>query len=155
MEQISLFFFFRFNSKSNFCHIDECYPFTDLDLATDESGVWVIYTTSQDFGNLVLSKVEGGEQMMLGQTWHTTVYKQSVTNTFMMCGVLYATRYVNKDQEEIFYSLDTKTGEESFSIGIFINKMSPNIFSLNYSPVDQILHVYSDAYMVSYQVLFS
>lgn len=126
-----------------------------MDLATDESGVWVIYTTSQDFGNLVLSKVEEGEEMMLGQTWHTTVYKQSVTNTFMMCGVLYATRYVNKDLEEIFYSLDTKTGEESFSIGIFIKKMSPNIFSLNYSPVDQILHVYSDAYMVSYQVLFS
>nr|XP_046251467.1 olfactomedin-4-like [Scatophagus argus] len=145
----------RFNSKGNFCHLDECYPFTDLDLATDESGVWVIYTTTQDFGNLVLSKVEEGEPMTLGQTWYTSVYKQAVTNTFMACGVLYATRYVNKDMEEIFYSFDTTTGMERFNIGIFINKMSANIYSLNYSPVDQMLHAYCDSYMVSYKVLFS
>lgn len=145
----------RFNSKGNFCHLDECYPYTDLDLATDESGVWVIYTTTQDFGNLVLSKVEEGEPLMLGQTWRTSVYKQAVTNTFMTCGVLYATRYINKELEEIFYSFDTKTGVERFNVGIFINKMSPNIYALNYSPVDQMLHAYCDSYMVSYKVLFS
>ncbi|XP_034734477.1 olfactomedin-4-like [Etheostoma cragini] len=145
----------RFNSKGNFCHLEECYPFTDLDLATDESGVWVIYTTTQDFGNLVLSKVEEGEPLRLGQTWHTTVYKQGVTNTFMACGVLYATRYINKDLEEIFYSFDTTTGEQRFDIGIFIKKLSPNIYALNYSPVDQMLHAYCDSYMVSYKVLFT
>lgn len=144
----------RFNSKGNFCHLDECYPFTDLDLATDESGVWVIYTTTQDFGNLVLSKVEEGEPPMLKQTWHTSVYKQGVTNTFMACGVLYATRYVNKNVEEIFYSFDTSTGVEKFNIGIFINKMSPNIYALNYSPVDQMLHAYCNSHMVSYKILF-
>lgn len=149
----------RYNSKGNFCHLDECYPFTDLDLATDESGVWVIYTTSQDFGNLVLSKVEeperAGEPLTLGQTWHTSVYKQGVTNTFMVCGMLYATRYVNKDMEEIFYSFDTATGAERFNIGVFIKKMTPNIYSLNYSPVDHMLHAYCDSYMVSYKLLFS
>ncbi|XP_051239200.1 olfactomedin-4-like [Dicentrarchus labrax] len=145
----------RYNSKGNFCHLDECYPYTDLDLATDESGVWVIYTSKQDFGNLVLSKVEEGEPLTLGQTWRTSVYKQGVTNTFMACGVLYATRYVNKEVEEIFYSFDTTTGVERFDIGVFINKMSPNIYFLNYSPVDQMLHAYCDSYMVSYEVLFS
>ncbi|KAM9352047.1 olfactomedin-4-like [Symphorus nematophorus] len=145
----------RYNSKGNFCHLDECYPFTDLDLATDESGVWVIYTTKQDFGNLVLSKVEEGEPPTLGKTWKTSVYKQGVTNAFMVCGVLYATRYVSKDKEEIFYSFDTTTGLERFDVGIFINKNTPNIYSLNYSPVDQMLHAYCDAYMVSYKVLFS
>lgn len=145
----------RFNSKGNFCHLDECYIFTDLDLATDESGVWVIYTTATDFGNLVLSKVEESNPPKLGQTWRTSVYKQSVTNTFMVCGVLYATRYVNKEVEEIFYSFDTREGIEKFNIGIFIKKMSPNIYSLNYSPVDQMLHAYCDSYMVSYKVLFS
>ena len=147
--------FFRYNSKGNFCHLDECYPFTDLDLATDESGVWVTYTTKQDFGNLVLSKVEDDEQLRLGQTWYTSVYKQGVTNTFMVCGVLYATRFVDKETEEIFYSFDTTTGKENFNLGIFIRKMYPNILSLNYSPVDQMLHAYCDSYMVSYKVVFS
>ncbi|XP_042344110.1 olfactomedin-4-like [Plectropomus leopardus] len=145
----------RFNSNSNFCHLEACYPFTDLDLATDESGVWVIYTTTQDFGNLVLSKVEEGEPPRLGQTWRTSIFKKGVTNTFMACGVLYATRYVSKDVEEIFYSFDTTTGEERFNINIFINKVSPNIHALNYSPVDQMLHVYGDSYMVSYKVVFA
>ena len=133
----------------------------------------MIYTTTQDFGNLVVSKVEEDEleleptpapdavpqeqihnTLRLGQTWHTSVYKQGVTNTFMACGVLYATRYVTKDVEEIFYALDTTTGQEKFGLGIFINKMSPNILSLNYSPVDQMLHAYMDSKMVSYKVLF-
>ncbi|KAK5599907.1 hypothetical protein CRENBAI_013757 [Crenichthys baileyi] len=144
----------RYNSKGDFCHLEECYPYTDLDLATDESGVWVIYTTTQDFGNLLLSKVEESEPPKLGKTWRTSVYKRSVTNTFMACGVLYATRYVNKNMEEIFYSFDTMTGKENFNVGIFINKVSSDILSLNYSPVDQMLHAYCDAQMVSYKVLF-
>uniref|UniRef100_A0A3P9IMK2 Si:ch211-194m7.5 n=1 Tax=Oryzias latipes TaxID=8090 RepID=A0A3P9IMK2_ORYLA len=143
-----------FNSKGNFCRLDECYPYTDLDLATDESGVWVIYTTSQDFGNLVLSKVEEGESPKLNQTWHTSIYKQAVTNTFMACGVLYATRYVNTSTEEIFYSFDTATGKENFNVGIFLSKVSSNILFLNYSPVDQMLHAYCDSQMVSYRNTF-
>ncbi|XP_006805459.1 adhesion G protein-coupled receptor L3-like [Neolamprologus brichardi] len=130
------------------------YPYTDLDLATDESGVWVVYTTTQDFGNLVLSKLEEGEPPTLRRTWRTSVYKRAVTNTFMACGVLYATRYINREVEEIFYSFNTVTGQEKFNIGIFMNKMSPNIQSLNYSPVDQMLHAYCDSNMVSYKVLF-
>nr|XP_024658779.1 olfactomedin-4 isoform X1 [Maylandia zebra] len=144
----------RYNSKGNFCHLEECYPYTDLDLATDESGIWVVYTTTQDFGNLVLSKLEEGETPVLGKTWRTSIYKRAVTNTFMACGVLYATRYINKEVEEIFYSFNTVTGQEKFNIGIFMNKMSTNIQSLNYSPVDQMLHAYCDSNMVSYKVLF-
>lgn len=115
----------------------------------------MIYTTSQDFGNLVLSQVKEGDPPTLGQTWHTSIYKLGVTNTFVICGVLYATRFVDKNTEEIFYSFDTTTGVERFNVGIFIKKMNPNIYFLNYSPVDQMLHAYCDAYMVSYKVLFS
>lgn len=147
--------FSRYNSQSDFCTLDECYVFTDLDLATDESGVWVIYTTAEDFGNLVLTKANNTQPLELGQTWRTSVYKKGVTNTFVVCGVLYATRYVSKDIEEIFYSFDTVTGEENFNVGVFIHKVSGNIQSLNYSPVDQMLHAYSDSIMVSYKVMFT
>ncbi|XP_056907912.1 olfactomedin-4-like isoform X1 [Takifugu flavidus] len=145
----------RYNSKGDFCSLDECHKFTDLDLATDEGGVWVVYTTIQHKGNLVLSKVQEGDVPMLNQTWSTSVYKQEVTNTFMVCGTLYATRYIDTRFEEIFYSFDTTTGAEKFNLGIFIHKMSPNIYSLNYSPLDQALHLYCDSKMVSYKLLFS
>ncbi|XP_043980411.1 olfactomedin-4-like [Gambusia affinis] len=144
----------RYNSKSNFCHLEDCYAYTDLDLATDESGVWVVYTTTEALGNLVLTKVDETEPPTLGKTWHTSVYKRSVTNTFMACGVLYATRYIDANVEEVFYSFDTTTGMENFKVSIFMNKVSPNIFSLNYNPVDQMLYAYSNAKMVSYKALF-
>ena len=148
-------FLCRVNTKGNFCHLEACYPYTDLDLATDETGVWVVYTTTEDRGNLVLSRVEQeDEQPILGQTWHTSVYKQSATNSFVASGVLYATRYVSPDTEEIFYSLDTVTGVERFDVGIRFTKMAGHIYSLNYSPVDQMLHVYGEAFMSSYKVVF-
>lgn len=114
----------------------------------------MVYTTVQNKGNLVLSKVQESEPPTLNQTWYTSVYKHDVTNSFMVCGVLYATRYIDKSLEEIFYSFDTVTGVENFNVGVFIRKMSPNIYSLNYSPVDQMLHAYCDSKMVSYKVLF-
>ncbi|CAL8357551.1 unnamed protein product [Lota lota] len=145
----------RVNSKGNFCHLEACYPYTDLDLATDETGVWVVYTTSQDHGNLVLARVEeDGERPVLGQTWHTSVYKNAVTNSFVACGVLYATRYISPDAEEIFYSFDTATSVERFDLGIRITKMAGHIYSLNYSPVDEMLHAYGEAFMTSYKVVF-
>uniref|UniRef100_A0A667Z8P4 Si:ch211-194m7.5 n=1 Tax=Myripristis murdjan TaxID=586833 RepID=A0A667Z8P4_9TELE len=124
----------RFNlttKSSNFCHLDDCYGYTDLDVATDESGIWVIYTTNEHYGNLVISRLEDGQQPELGQTWNTSLYKR-----------------------EIFYSFDTSTGKERFDVGIRIQKISANIVSLNYSPQDQMLHAYSDSQMVSYKVLF-
>ncbi|KAL0968251.1 hypothetical protein UPYG_G00264320 [Umbra pygmaea] len=143
-----------FNSKFNFCHLDACYGYTDMDLATDESGVWVIYTTPENFGNLILSKIIPGSPPTLGQTWTTSAQKRAVTNTFVACGVLYATRYLSKESEEIFYSFDTVTGRERYDIGIQLKKMSTNIQSLNYSPVDNMLYAYSDSMIVSYKVHF-
>ncbi|KAJ7997790.1 hypothetical protein DPEC_G00215780 [Dallia pectoralis] len=143
-----------FNSKYNFCHLDSCYGYTDMDLATDESGVWVIYATAGNFGNLVLSEVIPGSPPTLGRTWNTSAHKRAVTNTFVACGVLYATRYLGKEAEEIFYSFDTVTGRERYNIGIQLRKMSTNIQSLNYSPVDHMLYAYSDSMIVSYQVHF-
>ncbi|KAJ3595862.1 hypothetical protein NHX12_002274 [Muraenolepis orangiensis] len=145
----------RVNSKGNFCNIETCYPFTDLDLATDESGVWVVYTTTEDHGNLVLSRVEGDDQQLtLGQTWRTSLYKASTTNSFVACGVLYATRYISAQVEEIFYSFDTVTGAERFDVGIHISKMAAHIRSLNYSPADEMLHAYVEGIMTSYKVVF-
>lgn len=145
----------RFSSKGSYCHLDACYPNSDLDLATDESGVWVVYTTSQDHGNMVLSRVEDqGQQPTLGQTWRTSLYKKAASNSFVAHGVLYATRYVSDDVEEIFYSLDTATGVERFDVGIRVPKMGAHISSLNYSPVDEMLHAYGEGLMTSYKVVF-
>ncbi|XP_065147685.1 olfactomedin-4-like [Paramisgurnus dabryanus] len=143
-----------FNSKFPFGHLGTTYGYTDMDFATDEFGVYVIYTTTSNFGNIVISKVETSTPPVLGQTWSTSLHKKTVTNTFMVCGVLYATRYIDKDIEEIFYSFDTKTNTERYDWRIHIRKMQANIKYLNYDPRDHLLYVYSDAYILTHEIIF-
>ncbi|KAF4094251.1 hypothetical protein AMELA_G00011120 [Ameiurus melas] len=143
-----------FNNKFPFGHLDATYIYTDLDFTTDESGVWVVYTAPDNFGNVILSEVIEGSPPSLGQTWRTSLHKRTATNTFVACGVLYATRFLDKQTEEIFYSFDTETKEERYDLKIHIKKMQTNIQSLNYNPRDRMLYAYSDAYIISYDAVF-
>ncbi|XP_053362293.1 olfactomedin-4-like [Clarias gariepinus] len=143
-----------FNNKFPFGHLEVIYKYTDLDFATDESGVWVVYTAPDNFGNVILSEIIEGSPPSLGRTWRTSLHKRTATNTFMVCGVLYATRFLDKQMEEIFYSFDTETSEERYDLRIHIKKMQTNIQSLNYSPRDRMLYAYSDAYIISYDAVF-
>ncbi|XP_063072704.1 olfactomedin-4-like [Engraulis encrasicolus] len=142
------------NNKFPFCHLGACYVYTDLDLMTDDSGVWVAYTSAENFGDVMLNQVESGDVPRLGRTLKTSLHKRTATNTFMACGVLYATRYVDKETEEVFYSFDSRTGVERHNLNIRFKKMQTNIHSLNYDPSDHKLYAYSDAYAVSYDAIF-
>uniref|UniRef100_A0A671SU09 Si:ch211-194m7.5 n=1 Tax=Sinocyclocheilus anshuiensis TaxID=1608454 RepID=A0A671SU09_9TELE len=143
-----------YNSKFPFAHLGTTYSYTDMDFVTDESGVYVIYATTSNFGNVIITKVETSNPPVFNQTWFTSLHKKTVTNTFMVCGVLYATRYLDKEIEEIFYSYDTKTNEERYDLRIHIKKMQTNIKYMNYNPRDHLLYVYSDAYIVTYEIMF-
>ncbi|XP_063072670.1 olfactomedin-4-like [Engraulis encrasicolus] len=142
------------NNKFPFCHLGACYVYTDLDLMTDDSGVWVAYASEESYGNVMLSQVESGDVPKLGRTLKTSLHKRTATNTFMACGVLYATRYVDKETEEVFYSFDTRTGVERYDLDISFKKMQTNIQSLNYNPSDHRLYAYANAYAISYDVIF-
>ena len=142
------------NNKVPFCHLEACYVYTDLDLLTDESAVWVVSTSAENYGNVIISEVEPGDTPRLRPPMKTSLHKRTATNTFMVCGVLYATRYVDKETEEIFYSFDTQSGLERYNLSIRFRKMQTNIQSLNYSPLDHKLYVFSDAYAITYDVIF-
>ncbi|KAL2101096.1 hypothetical protein ACEWY4_002857 [Coilia grayii] len=143
-----------FNNKFPFCHLAACYVYTDMDLLTDDSGVWVVYTSAEYYGNVMLSQVESGDVPRLVRTIKTSLHKRTATNTFMACGVLYATRYVDKETEEIFYSFDTHTGLERYDLDIRFKKMQPDVHSLNYNPSDHKLYVYGNSYAISYDAIF-
>ncbi|KAM9471099.1 olfactomedin-4-like [Clarias gariepinus] len=141
------------NNKFPFGHLDGTYSYTDLDFSTDESGVWVVYATVENFGNVILSEIIESSPPSLGRTWRTSLHKRTATNTFMACGVLYATRFLDNETEEIFYSFDTETSEERYDLAIHIKKMRKNIQSLNYNPRDRMLYAYSDSYIILYDAV--
>ncbi|PKU46077.1 olfactomedin-4 [Limosa lapponica baueri] len=124
----------------------------DIDFAVDESGLWVIYSTEHNMGNIVISKLNETTLDVLN-TWQTRQYKPSVSNAFMLCGVLYATRPMNTRKEEIFYMYDTSTGQEG-RVSVIMDKKLDTIQSIDYSPSDQKLYVYNDGYLLRYDVNF-
>ncbi|XP_063791780.1 olfactomedin-4-like [Pseudophryne corroboree] len=126
--------------------------YQDIDMAGDEYGVWVIYSTESDAGNAIIGKLNK-TSLELIKTWTTSMYKPSLTNAFMVCGVMYATRALNTRQEEIFYMYDTSTSKESY-VSIKFDKMMEKIQSMSYNPNDQKLYTYNDGYEVTYDLSF-
>ncbi|XP_018427980.1 PREDICTED: olfactomedin-4-like [Nanorana parkeri] len=140
---------YAYANRFTYLHV----AFQDIDLAGDEEGLWVIYSTEQNAGNMVISKLNDTTLEVL-QTWHTSQYKPAVTNAFMVCGVLYATRAISAKQEEIFYMYDTKTNEEG-KLNVIFDKLKERVQSLSYNPNDHRLYMYNDAYLVHYDLSFT
>ncbi|XP_071980858.1 olfactomedin-4-like [Engystomops pustulosus] len=127
-------------------------PFQDIDMAADEEGLWVIYATEANAGNIVISRIDP-ISLVVKQTWTTSLYKPAATNAFMVCGVLYVTRAITIKTEEIFYMYDTKTGKEGWP-SIPLEKPKEKVQSLSYNPNDHKLYMYNDGFLVNYDLTF-
>ncbi|XP_063052131.1 olfactomedin-4 isoform X2 [Engraulis encrasicolus] len=141
-----------FNNKFPFCYYT-CRDWSDMTLSADEQGLWVIYSTLGDHGNLVVSRLDA-ESLNVTHTWKTHLFKKSATSAFMVCGVLYATRYVDTYREEVFYAFDTATGHEDNSLALPLEKVAAGVANLQYNPVDRRLYMYNDGYLLAYQAMF-
>ncbi|XP_075042084.1 olfactomedin-like [Mixophyes fleayi] len=135
-----------FNNRYSYSGV----TYQDIDFASDEKGLWVLYSTEESAGNLVVGKVNVAT-LSVDHSWTTTQYKPGVTNAFMICGVLYATRSVNQKMEEIFYMFDTKTGKEG-RISFMIEKMTEKVQSISYNSNERKLYIFNDGYLVHYDV---
>ncbi|XP_044162161.1 olfactomedin-4-like [Bufo gargarizans] len=127
--------------------------YQDIDMAGDEEGLWAIYSTEANAGNIVISKIDP-ISLAVKQTWTTAQYKPAVTNAFMVCGVLYVTRAISTRREEIFYMYDTKTQKEGW-LSIPLEKPKEKVQSLSYNPNNHKLYMYNDGYLVNYDLFFA
>lgn len=144
------------NNKFPYCYYD-CRPYSDIDLESDETGLWAIYTTMGNHGNIVVSRItwdSENETLNVTQTWETRLFKKAVTNAFMVCGVMYATRFNSDYLEEVFYAFDTATGREDNRLNLPLEKVSKGVASLSYNPTDRQIYMFNDGYLLAYQARF-
>lgn len=85
---------------------------SDIDLAVDEMGLWVIYSTKDAAGKMVISKLDP-KSLTIEKTWLTSFPKHKVGNAWMTCGALYATNSYQDTPTFIRYTYDTNTQQEA------------------------------------------
>uniref|UniRef100_A0A4W5MZU7 Adhesion G protein-coupled receptor L2-like n=1 Tax=Hucho hucho TaxID=62062 RepID=A0A4W5MZU7_9TELE len=131
---------------------------TDIDLAVDERGLWVIYATEQNNGRIVVSQLNP-YTLRFEATWETAYDKRSASNAFMVCGVLHVVRSTYEENESeapkshIDYIYNTKLSQGEYTDILFPNQYQ-YIAAVDYNPRDNQLYVWNNFYILRYDLEF-
>ncbi|NWV00227.1 MYOC protein, partial [Upupa epops] len=127
--------------------------YTDIDLAVDEMGLWVIYSTEKARGAIVLSKLDP-ETLEIRQTWETNIRKRGVANSFVICGTLYTVSSYSTPNATINFAYDTATST-SRALSIPFENRFRYLSTVDYNPTERQLFAWDNFNMVTYPVRLS
>ncbi|KAK7944421.1 hypothetical protein WMY93_000149 [Mugilogobius chulae] len=123
--------------------------FSDIDLMADEIGLWVVYATNQNAGNIVISQINPDTLQIL-QTWNTEYSKRNAGESFMICGTLYITNS-HLTGAKVYYAYSTKTSTYEYTDIPFHNQYF-HMSMLDYNARDRALYGWNNGHQVLFNV---
>ncbi|CAM9668676.1 unnamed protein product [Lampetra planeri] len=122
---------------------------TDIDLMVDENGLWAVYSTNQNAGNIVVGKLNPNTLELI-RSWDTGYPKRSAGEAFMICGKLYVTNS-HMAGAKVYYTYSTNSSTYEY-VDIPFHNMYSHISMLDYNPRDRALYAWNNGHQVLYNV---
>ncbi|XP_074625202.1 olfactomedin-like protein 2A [Acropora palmata] len=127
--------------------------YSGLDLAVDETGLWVIAGRSSSSYPLYLAKIDVvTNSIALGWNLRSKAM-YSLGNAFVACGVIYTIDHYSSRSTTINFAYDTKTGKQWNPNIQFTNQFGYNSM-VDYNPREKVLYAWDNKRLVTYPITF-
>lgn len=129
-------------------------PETMMDLAVDEEGLWMVYSTRQTERHISLAKMDA-QSLDMEQMWDTNCPRENAEAAFVICGTLYVaynTRQPGRSRLQCVFDVNGMVSNEEASL-IYFPKRYGAHSSLKYNPQEQLLYAWDDGYQILYKLV--
>ncbi|XP_023563905.1 olfactomedin-like protein 1, partial [Octodon degus] len=128
-------------------------PFTYIDLAVDEHGLWTIHAGPGVQSHLVLTKIDPGT-LGIEHSWDTPCRSQDAEASFLLCGVLYVV-YSSGGQGPsritcVYDPLGTVSDEDLPNL--FFPRRPRSHSMIHYNPRDKQLYAWNEGNQIIYKL---
>ncbi|XP_019736568.1 olfactomedin-like protein 3A isoform X2 [Hippocampus comes] len=129
-------------------------PETVMDLAVDEEGLWVIYSTLENEQHISLAKIDT-RSLSIEQTWDTSCPRQNAEAAFVICGTLYVvynSEQPGRSHVQCLFDVNDMVSNDDAPLIYFPKRYGAHA-SLKYNPLEQLLYAWDDGFQILYKLV--
>ncbi|XP_051885392.1 olfactomedin-like protein 1 [Pristis pectinata] len=131
-------------------------PYTFIDLAVDEQGLWAIHAEPEDNGDgtIVVTKIDQGS-LAVEHSWDTSCSSKGAEAAFMLCGTLYVvynTHHGGRSHIQCLYDVTDVVTSAELPV-LYFPKRYGRHSMIHYNPREQQLYAWDDGYQTIYKLI--